>query len=128
MDGMVSRRVWSVGAVALVLALTGCTAGPAGPDATATSTPTPAPTPTAACIVGSWATDATQLQSAYDAIPLGLDYPAATIDPAATATIAFTADGAFSFGQDVTATLHVAGPPGRGGAQRHHDRQLHDVG
>lgn len=102
---MTSRWVWGVGAVAAVLALAGCTAGTTGADATATRSATPTPTPSAPCIVGSWETDAAQLQSAYDAIPLGLDYPAATIDQAATATIAFTADGAFSFGQDVTATL-----------------------
>lgn len=105
MEGMVSRRVWGFSAVAAALVLAGCTAGTTGPDATATRSETPTPTPSAPCIVGSWETDAAQLQSAYDEIPLGLDYPAATIDPASAATIAFTAGGDFSFGQDVMATL-----------------------
>jgi hypothetical protein len=91
--------------VAAVLVLAGCTAGTTGTDAAATRSATPTPTSSAPCIVGSWETDAAQLQSAYDAIPLGLDYPAATIDPASAATISFSAEGRFSFGQDVTATL-----------------------
>jgi len=98
-----SGRALATGGTLLLLALTGCTASPQ--SAPTSASPTPTPTPTPACIVGSWSTDAAQLQSAYDAIPRELDYPTAAIDQGATADIVFDADGAFTFAQDVPATL-----------------------
>lgn len=96
-------RALATGGALLLLALTGCTASPQ--SAPTSASPTPTPTPTPACIVGAWSTDAAQLQSAYDALPRELDYPTAAIDQDATVDIVFDADGAFTFAQDVAATL-----------------------
>jgi hypothetical protein len=82
-------------------ALAGCTAEQAQTE----STPTPTPTPSAPCIVGQWEAGAEALQPLYDAIPKGLDYPAATFDPTATVRVDFAADGTFAFTQDVAASL-----------------------
>jgi len=98
-----SGRALATGGALLLLALTGCTASPQ--SAPTSASPTPTPTPTPACIVGAWSTDAAQLQSAYDALPRELDYPTAAIDQDATVDIVFDADGAFTFAQDVAATL-----------------------
>lgn len=92
-------RALALVAVAAALA-TGCTATTT--DAAApTADDTPAPTPTPVCIVGSWSVGADELQPIYDALPGGLEYPDAVIDPAASATIVFEPDGRFSFAQDV---------------------------
>lgn len=98
-----SGRALATRGALLLLALTGCTASPQ--SAPTSASPTPTPTPTPACIVGAWSTDAAQLQSAYDALPRELDYPTAAIDQDATVDIVFDADGAFTFAQDVAATL-----------------------
>lgn len=87
--------------VMLAIAVTGCTAT----EADTAATPTPTPTPTTACLVGDWRVGADQLQPIYDALPGGLEYPAAIIDPAAAATIAFAADGTFDFAQDVPTSV-----------------------
>lgn len=91
--------------------LTGCAADPEPP---VTPDP-PAPTPVAeafpSCLVGTWTATGEQLQPVYDAIPLELDYPEAAIDPDATATIAFDADGGFTFTQDVPVDLSWEGNP-----------------
>lgn len=100
---MSGRALTAGGALLLLALLAGCTASPQSAPTSASSTPTPTPTP--ACIVGAWSTDAAQLQSAYDALPRELDYPTAAIDQDATVDIVFDADGAFTFAQDVAATL-----------------------
>jgi hypothetical protein len=104
-DGRMAQAARTVILLAIVAGVaTGCTATAADAE-TPTPTSTPTPTPTAACIVGSWAVGAEELQPIYDALPGGLEYPDGTIDPAATATITFAADGTFSFEQDVPTSV-----------------------
>lgn len=110
-DGHVTAtRTASAAIVAGVcVLLAGCTAGAPGvmasPTSIATPTSTPSPTPTAACIVGAWAAGAQQLQPLYDAIPTGLDYPAAEIDPEAKVVVSFAVDETFALEQHVPVTL-----------------------
>lgn len=89
--------------------LTGCTATSPDADAVAerTRTPSPPPSPatTPACIVGTWTAEAADIQPVYDALPSRLEYPAATIDPAASVTISFAADDTFSFTQNVPTSV-----------------------
>ncbi|MET0736522.1 MAG: hypothetical protein ABWY55_12880 [Microbacterium sp.] len=110
MRGRMATMLAGATLVASAGILTGCTA-PA-PDAAPDAARFPTPTPSAPCIVGSWSAHADQLQPAYDAIPGGLDYPLATIDPTASAMLEFDVDGSFRFTQDVPATVswleHVA--------------------
>lgn len=94
-------------AILLSAVLAGCTATPAAEP----TTPAPTPSPTAPCLVGTWTTDGAALQPVYDAIPHELDYPAATIDPAASVTVSFAADGGFVFTQDVPVALSWLGHP-----------------
>ncbi len=86
----------------VALVASGCTATTTDAES---PTPTPTPTPTPACLVGAWSVGADELQPIYDALPGGLEYPAAVIDPAATANIDFTADGTFAFTQSVPASV-----------------------
>ncbi len=91
--------------LAIIAALaTGCTATTTVAE-TPARTPTPTPTPTPACIVGSWSVGAEELQPIYDALPGGLEYPEGVIDPAASASMSFAADGTFSFEQDVPTSV-----------------------
>jgi hypothetical protein len=103
-DGRMPEALRTVTLLAIVAVLaSGCTATTT--DAEETSTPTPTPTPTPACIVGTWAVGADELQPIYDALPGGLEYPAAVIDPAASAGISFAAGGTFSFTQSVPTSV-----------------------
>lgn len=107
-DGRMTRTRAMHRAAAVVLlcsALAGCTATATDAQPTRTPTSTRTPSPTTSCIVGSWAVGAAELQPVYDALPSGLEYPAATIDPAASATISFAPDGAFAFAQSVPTTV-----------------------
>lgn len=83
---------------------TGCTATTTAAE-TPTPTRTPTPSPTAECIVGTWTVGAEELQPIYDGLPGGLEYPDAVIDPAASASITFAADGTFSFTQGVPTSV-----------------------
>lgn len=94
-----STRATLLLAIVATLA-TGCTATTTEAKAPAPAA-TPTPTPTTACLVGSWSVGAGELQPIYDALPSGLEYPEAVIDPAASATISFEPDGTFSFTQNV---------------------------
>ncbi|WP_439590767.1 hypothetical protein [Microbacterium sp.] len=96
------RTMALLAAVAIIA--TGCTATTTDAES-ARPTPTPTPTPTPACIVGAWSVGADQLQPIYDALPSGLEYPAAVIDPSASASIDFAADGTFSFTQNVPTSV-----------------------
>jgi len=113
---MTLRRAAGAAACAAVvsLLLAGCTPSSESAE-TAVATPgptsTPTPAPVAACIIGTWHADAGALQPVYDAIPVGLDYPTATLDPAASVIVAFAADDAFTMAQDVAATLLWEGHP-----------------
>jgi hypothetical protein len=95
------RALILLAAVAIIAS--GCTATTI--DAVETPNPIPTPAPTPACIVGAWSVGADRLQPIYDALPSGLEYPAAIIDPAATASIAFAADSTFSFTQNVPTSV-----------------------
>lgn len=106
---MILRRTAAAAAssLAVCLMLAGCTAAPEVAETPApTSSRTPAPLPTTeACIVGTWEAGASALQPMYDAIPVGLDYPTATLGPEASVIVVFAADGTFAMEQDVPATL-----------------------
>lgn len=92
--------------IAVLLMLAGCTTAPEVAETpTPTPTHTPTPAPTTACLIGTWEADAEALQPIYDAIPVGLDYPAATLGPGASVIVTFAADDTFAMEQDVPATL-----------------------
>ena len=108
---MLGRNAALIGALIVAGAtLAGCTAAPAA-AAKPPRIVTPTPSPTAACIEGTWTAGAKELQPIYDAIPANLDYPAATLDPAASVSIDFAGDGAFSLHQAVPTTLTWEGHP-----------------
>jgi hypothetical protein len=101
---------WGALAAAACLTLAGCTAATDAAAKRPHSTPTASPSPTA-CIVGTWTAGATELQPLYDAIPANLDYPAATLGADSSLSLAFAADGTFTYTQDVPATLTWEGHP-----------------
>ncbi|GAA3640427.1 hypothetical protein GCM10022200_25110 [Microbacterium awajiense] len=109
-----TRSGWFATGAALALGagmLAGCAADPEPPVTLDPPSPTPVAEAFPACLVGTWTASGEQLQPVYDAIPLELDYPQASIDPDATATISFDEAGGFTFTQDVPVDLSWEGNP-----------------
>ncbi|MCW3493299.1 hypothetical protein [Microbacterium sp. SSM24] len=102
---MLLRATRTLALLAVIAAVSaGCTATTTDAE-TPRATDTPTQTPTPECIVGTWSVGAEQLQPIYDALPGGLEYPDAVIDPAASATISFATDGTFAFTQSVPTSV-----------------------
>ncbi|MFT4221222.1 MAG: hypothetical protein QM611_12010 [Microbacterium sp.] len=117
---MRAKAIGMAAAAAVCAVAAGCAAGgtePGSGDGTSVETGAPAPStappPTAAgaCIVGAWEAGAAQLQPVYDAIPSGLDYPAATLGRTSSVVVTFADDGRFTLEQRVPVTLEWLGHP-----------------